>query len=106
MDFGNNPALRSVFIRTPAGQREAIGNELVLCNEQRRILLLVNGFTPLSHFAVRLEGLPDLEWHVRELLDAGLIEEVGVTRNRRTNTCAAPSDSAGVNVASKGRASS
>jgi hypothetical protein len=78
MEFGNTPTLRSIFVRTPAGQREVVGDEMGLSFDQRRMLLLVNGYTSLLHLAKRLEDLPRPALQLQVLLEAGLVEEVGI----------------------------
>jgi hypothetical protein len=68
----------SVFERTPAGQREALDDRLGLSAADRRILLLVNGFTPFSDLAARMPDVSNAGSRVLELMEDGLIAQVEV----------------------------
>jgi len=65
-----------VLIRTPEGQ-VATFDDVMLDAPQRRLLRLVNGFTPLGHLISRLD--PRSEWAViaSQLLERGLVVVVG-----------------------------
>jgi hypothetical protein len=69
----------TVFERTRAGQREALDDRLGLGAADRRILLMVNGFTPFSELAARMPEVPNAGSRARELLEGGLIAEVEAT---------------------------
>jgi hypothetical protein len=69
-----------VLARTRAGQREALDGCLPLTALQRRLLLLVNGFTALDAWLPRLPASDLVGAEVGELLERGLVVEVGVVR--------------------------
>jgi uncharacterized protein YeeX (DUF496 family) len=66
----------TVLARTTAGQREVLDEARQLDDTQRRMLLLVNGFTPLSSLIQRLPSTDDPHGRVRMLLDRGLVSRV------------------------------
>jgi hypothetical protein len=66
----------TVFERTLAGQREALDDRLGLSAADRRILLMVNGFTPFSDLAARMPDVPNVGSRVLELVEDGLVAEV------------------------------
>ncbi|MGN6526159.1 MAG: hypothetical protein ACTHL8_07200 [Burkholderiaceae bacterium] len=63
----------AVLQRTEAGQREALLDRHPLDDIQRRLLLLVNGYTPLGGLAHRLPQAGDVHAHVAPLIDRGLV---------------------------------
>ncbi len=65
-----------ILARTSAGQREALVGVHRLDDSQRRLLLLVNGFTPLGGLMDRLPQAADLRERMRRLLDEGLVATV------------------------------
>jgi hypothetical protein len=65
-----------VFERTLAGQREALDDRLGLSAADRRILLMVNGFTPFSELAARMPEVPNAGSRVLGLMEDGLVTEV------------------------------
>lgn len=68
--------LNAVYRRTVAGQRAAIERPDLLSDDARRVLLLLNGITPLDALLAHGSPLPDAEAVVRQLLSQGLIEAV------------------------------
>lgn len=72
-----------VFERTPAGQREALDERLGLSATDRRILLLVNGFTPFSELAARMPDVPNAGSRALDLMEDGLIAQVEEDRSIR-----------------------
>jgi hypothetical protein len=75
----------SVFARTPEGQQQVIDCHLELSEPLRRMLLLVNGYTPLAHLADLLDAEAATKWpvvpssvpeSVQALLQRGLITQV------------------------------
>lgn len=68
------PSLSAVYRRTSAGQHAAINRPDLLPEDQRRMLLLLNGITPLdallAHGAPLSQAQATLQW----LLDRGLVE--------------------------------
>jgi hypothetical protein len=65
----------AVYGRTTAGQREVIFNQRPLAPISRRLLLLVNGETPLRNLLDLLEGHDQrLAERVLQLVDEKLIE--------------------------------
>ena len=70
----------TILQRTAAGQREALLHGVPLDGAQRRLLLLVNGYTPLRGLADRLPPGDDLHARVRPLIDGGLVAALGVER--------------------------
>jgi hypothetical protein len=69
-------APETVFERTPAGQREAVDDRLGLSAADRRILLLVNGFTPFSELAARMRDVVNVGSRALDLMEDGLIAQV------------------------------
>lgn len=68
---------RRVFLRTAAGQRAAIYNDgTELDAAQRRLLLLVNGYTPLPDLVAHHLPSQQVPSVVSHLVRAGLIEPV------------------------------
>jgi hypothetical protein len=67
----------AVLRRTEAGQREALLDGHPLDDGQRRLLLLVNGYTPLGGLAHRLPQAGDVHAHVAPLIARGLVALVG-----------------------------
>jgi hypothetical protein len=65
-----------ILIRTHEGQL-AICDAVLLDADQRRLLHLVNGFTPLRHLKKRLDTRSDWSGIARQLLDKGLVSVVG-----------------------------
>ena len=65
-----------ILIRTHEGQC-AICDTIQLDASQRRLLHLVNGYTPLGHLAKRLDAKSDWSAIARQLLDKGLVAVVG-----------------------------
>ncbi|GAA0755099.1 hypothetical protein LRH25_29190 [Ideonella azotifigens] len=65
-----------VLARTQNGQKVAVEDSSTLETDDRRLLLLVNGFTPLSHLEERLPIGNELKAAVRKLLDRGLVSQV------------------------------
>jgi hypothetical protein len=70
------PSLSAVYRRTRAGQHAAINRPDLLPAEQRRVLLLVNGETPLDALLAHGAPLPDAPAVLQWLLDKGLVEPV------------------------------
>lgn len=66
----------TVLQRTAAGQREALLDGHALDDGQRRLLLLVNGYTPLGRLAHRLPRGGDVHAHVAPLIERGLVAPV------------------------------
>ena len=66
----------TAFERTRAGQREALDDRLGLSAADRRILLLVNGFTPFSELAARMPEVPNAGSRAIGLIEDGLITQV------------------------------
>jgi len=75
----------AVFARTPEGQQQVIDSHLELAEPLRRLLLLVNGYTPLAHLADLLDAEAAAKWptaqgsvpdSVQALLQKGLITQV------------------------------
>ena len=66
----------TILARTSAGQREALVEIRRLDESQRRLLLLVNGFTPLGGRMDRLPQADDLRERLHRLLDEGLVAAV------------------------------
>ena len=66
----------TVLIRTPQGHREVLDESRGLDEPGRRMLLLVNGYTPLGSLADRLQ--PDADAHASAwgLLEEGLVSRV------------------------------
>ena len=66
----------TVLIRTHQGHREVLDESLDLDESRRRMLLLVNGYTPLGDLAERLP--PDSDWSESAwgLLEDGLVTRV------------------------------
>ncbi len=65
----------AVYTRTALGCAEAIRESLALPEAQRRVLLRVNGLSPLSALAAHLE---DIRHHAQALEARGLLEQVVV----------------------------
>jgi len=66
-----------IFGRTRRGHRAALEDDIVdVC--EKRLLLLVNGFTPLDKLVSRLDKA-DWQACVRSSLDQGLIRNVRTT---------------------------
>lgn len=61
-----------ILIRTAEGQ-DAAFDELQLEERSRRLLRLVNGYTPLGTFVARLDTRHDWRATARDLLQQGLI---------------------------------
>ncbi len=72
-----------VLLRTPAGQREVVvGAEGALSTLERRMLLVVNGHTPLDALiALGVGGPDDVGQAVQRLRGLGLVD--AVRSNRR-----------------------
>ena len=67
----------SIFRRTVTGQRDVLSDTLNADPLQRRVLLVVNGITPLTHLAMATRTAEaDFARCASALLAAGLIEEV------------------------------
>lgn len=66
----------TILARTLAGQREALVEGHRLDETQRRLLLLVNGFTPLGGLMGRLPQAADLRERLHRLLEVGLVAAV------------------------------
>jgi hypothetical protein len=66
----------TILARTLAGQREALVEIHGLDESQRRMLLLVNGFTPLGGLMDRLPQADDLRERMHRLLEEGLVAAV------------------------------
>jgi len=66
----------TVLIRTDEGHREVLQEVRDLDDPRRRMLLLVNGYTPLADLAPRLP--PEADWHASAwgLLEEGLVSRV------------------------------
>lgn len=64
--------LDPVFQRTTSGQEQALTNTIALEQQARQLLLLVNGFSPLSVLRDRL--LVDIEPHIEKLVSLRLIQ--------------------------------
>ena len=69
-------APETVFERTLAGQREVVDDRLGLSATDRRILLLVNGFTPFSELAARMPEVANAGSRALDLMEDGLIAQV------------------------------
>lgn len=67
-----------IFARTVEGQRAAFTSSPKLPADQQRLLLMLNGHTPLGDLLGLVPAL-DGELAVRGLVAAGLIEEVDAT---------------------------
>ena len=75
----------AVFARTTEGQQQVVDGHLELPEPLRRLLLLVNGYTPLAHLADLLDAEAASKWpatpsnvaeSVQALLQKGLITQV------------------------------
>ncbi len=75
-----NPEL--VLCRTNAGSREAVTEVANLSDAERRLLLIVNGHTPLADLLTRLPA-SDATQVVHKLLDHGLITDADQVRQAR-----------------------
>ncbi len=66
----------TVLVRTDEGHREVLAEGRDLDDAGRRMLLLVNGYTPLGHLAERLQ--PEADWVASAwgLLEDGLVARV------------------------------
>jgi hypothetical protein len=66
----------TVLLRTDQGDREVLVEAKPLDDAGRRMLLLVNGYTPLADLADRLPA--ETDWHASAwgLLEDGLVERV------------------------------
>ena len=66
----------TVLVRTNQGHREVLVESRDLDESGRRMLLLVNGYTPLANLVERLE--PSADWHASAwgLLEEGLVARV------------------------------
>ena len=73
----------TILARTSAGQREALVGRHPLDDGQRRMLLLVNGFTPLGGLMHRLPPADDLRERMHRLLEDGLVAAVEAAVPRR-----------------------
>ena len=71
----DNPDDDLILVRTHEGQI-AICDRVLLDDSERRLLHLVNGFTPLAHFVKRLDVKSDWPLVARQLLDKGLVAVV------------------------------
>ena len=72
----------AVYIRTRSGQAEVVSGELPLSRSALRLLLLVNGFTPLHALAGRLYPGDDAGVARDVLLSFGLIAEAAAANPR------------------------
>ena len=73
-----------ILCRTHAGSREAVMEGANLSDAERRLLLLVNGHTPLANLLTRLPGR-DAAQVAHSLVDRGLITDAdGVAQARST----------------------
>ena len=68
------PSLSAVYRRTSAGQHAAINRPDLLPEDQRRVLLLLNGITPLDTLLAHGAPLPQAESALQVLLDKRLVE--------------------------------
>lgn len=66
----------TVLIRTDEGRREVLAEAIPLDHPERRMLLLVNGFTPLAELAERLPPASDWRESAWGLLESGLVSRV------------------------------
>ncbi len=64
----------TIYVKTAAGQRQVVESNQLLPIEQRRLLMLCNGYTPFAHLAERLR-VPEPQRARDALLAMGLIEE-------------------------------
>jgi hypothetical protein len=66
----------TVLVRTDEGHREVLAEDRDLDHARRRMLLLVNGYTPLGDLAERLH--PEADWAASAwgLLEDGLVSRV------------------------------
>ncbi|MBI5336006.1 MAG: hypothetical protein HZB72_15685 [Burkholderiales bacterium] len=70
------PHLNAVYRRTSSGQHAAINRPDLLPEAPRRVLLLLNGITPLDALLTHGTPLPQPEAALQWLLDRGLAELV------------------------------
>ena len=63
-----------ILCRTHAGSREAVMEAVNLSDAERRLLLIVNGLTPLADLLMRLHE-SNATQVVHKLLDQGLITD-------------------------------
>lgn len=68
--------MSATYRRTPAGQHAAINRPELLSEDQRRVLLLLNGLTPLDALLAHGASLPGAQAALQWLLDKGLVEPV------------------------------
>ena len=73
MTMRNGGVARVVLARTRAGQREVLEQFSTLDEVERRLLLLVNGFTPLHTWAERFGPDDAFEQAAARLLERGLV---------------------------------
>ena len=66
----------TVLIRTHQGHREVLDESLDLDEARRRMLLLVNGYTPLGSLVERLQPNADAHASAWGLLEDGLVSRV------------------------------
>ncbi len=71
--MGSSPDI--VYIRTPEGQRHMVDSHYGLSPESRRLLMLVNGYTPMRPLFDRLNH-PEPQRAADALVALGLIEPV------------------------------
>jgi hypothetical protein len=64
-----------ILVRTREGER-SIFEDIELERPQRRLLLMVNGFTPLGHWVKQLGPQGDWSTVASRLLERGLVEAV------------------------------
>jgi hypothetical protein len=64
-----------ILVRTREGQR-SIFEDIELEHPQRRLLLMVNGFTPFGHWVNQLGTQGDWSTVASQLMERGLVEAV------------------------------
>jgi hypothetical protein len=66
----------TVYMRTPGGQREAVFGSRVLSKDQRRLLLMINGYTPLRALVDLCPDVADMIAAIGHLVETDLIAPV------------------------------
>jgi hypothetical protein len=66
----------TVYMRTAGGQREAVFGSRVLSKDQRRLLLMINGYTPLRTLVDLCPEVADMIAAIGHLVESDLIAPV------------------------------
>ncbi len=85
-----SPTVPDIFRRTTKGQAEALSSaQSDLTPEERRLLLMVNGFTSIAILADLAGFKTHIEPVAEALMASGLIEEASapIKRARLSNLC-------------------